>query len=217
MPDLRDTIFFISSVSDVSEILPLMVWIFFAQKKMPYRLLGILFVISSTLKIYSLITAELHINNMAAFHLLALVEIVLVYCFYNQLIFKKIHLSGLIAIALANILNSIFFQDIHSFNSLAWTFNMIALIVMGLMYFYKVYNDEEDYTPLNERPAFIITSGWLIYASGALFTYLLGTEILSGTPEGFYKNAWIFQCISNILKNIIIAYGLWLTGKKCLT
>ncbi|NQX55763.1 hypothetical protein HQN86_19230 [Pedobacter panaciterrae] len=217
MPDLRDAIFFISSVSDVSEILPLTAWLFVAQKKMPYTLLGILFLISSILKIYSLITAELHINNMPAFHLLALVEIALVYCFYNQLIFRKIHWLALIAISLANVLNTLFLQDIHSFNSLAWAFNMILLIVLGLMYFYKIYNDDYDYTPLNERPAFIITSGWLIYASGALFTYLLGTEILSGTPDGFYKNAWVFQCISNILKNVIIGYGFWLIGKKCLT
>jgi len=81
---------------------------------------------------------------------------------------------------------------------------------MGLLYLFRLYKNDEDYTPLENRPDFIVTVGWLIYASGSLFTYLMGTEILSGKPEGFFYNAWIFQSVSNLSKNIIVSYGLWL-------
>jgi len=67
--------------------------------------------------------------------------------------------------------------------------------------------------PLQKRPDFIIMSGWLLYASGSLFTYLMASKILSGYAEGFFKNAWFFQSASNILKDIIISYGFWLTTK----
>ncbi|MCZ4245108.1 hypothetical protein [Pedobacter punctiformis] len=180
---------------------------------MPYTLMGIFFMISAPLKLFTLITAELYINNMPVFHLLAFVEISMVYCFYCYLIQQRINYWGILVLLVFNGLNTLFIQSIYGFNSLAWTLNMILLIVMGLMYFFRLYKDDEDYTPLEQRPTFIIAAAWLIYASGSLFTYLMGTEILSGKPEGFFNNAWVFQSISNISKNLIISYGLWLTKK----
>lgn len=217
MVNFRDIVFSISTFSDVSEILPLYSWVRYGRKDMPFLLMGILFSISSVLKIYTLITAEYNINNMPAFHLLALVEINLLYCFYSYLIFKRIYRSGIVALTAIHLANTMLIQSVLTFNSLAWTFNILFLLIMGLFYFFKVYNDESDYRPLVQRPEFVITAGWLIYASGSLFTYLMGTAILSGKPEGFFNNAWIFQCLSNIAKNIIISYGLWLTRKTCRT
>lgn len=216
MANIKDIVFNISSISDVSEILPLTLWFFIAAKNKPFRYLGAFFTISFLLKMYSLVTAIFWINNMPAFHLLALLEITLVYCFYSALMIGRIYFPVLAVLILANVANTVFIQSVFTFNSLAWTFNTMVLIALGLAYFHRIYNDENDYTPLITRPAFIITAGWLIYASGSLFTYLMGTQILSGKPEGFFKNAWVFQCISNIAKNVIIAYGLWLTKKKCL-
>jgi hypothetical protein len=95
------------------------------------------------------------------------------------------------------------------FNSYAWALNMGVIMVMGIIYLFRLYNNENDRSPLEQRPDFLINAGWLIYASGSLFTYLLGIEILSGKAAGFFHNAWIFTCISNIFKNILITYGLW--------
>lgn len=214
MPNFKDIAFTLSSLSDVSEILPLIIWFYLGIRKMPYQILGALLMLSFCIKLYSLITAELNINNMPAFHLLALVEIGLISSFYSYLISGKLYLAGLWLVVTVNVLNTIFIQSIWTFNSIAWTFNMIVIILMGLAYFNNLYKNEEDFTPLINRPAFVITAGWLIYASGSFFTYLMGTEILSGTPEGFFKNAWLFQSISTILKNGIMGYGLWLTKEN---
>lgn len=214
MVEFRDIALNISSGSDVSEILPLLAWGVFGDKKLPFRFLGILFLITSVLKIFSLFTAELYINNMPVYHLMALVEICFIYCFYSSLITGKVNLWCLAVLFSINLANSLFVQQLYIFNSLAWTFNMMIIIGIGLISFYELYRDADDSPPLIGRPVFVITSGWLIYASGSLFTYLLATEILSGEPIGFFKNAWIFQCISNILKNVIISYGFWLTRRK---
>lgn len=152
---------------------------------------------------------------MPAYHLLAALEIISVYCFYNLLVLKKIFYQGVFALFVIQLVNTVFFQDIWAFNSIAWTINMMVIIMMGLIFFYKVYKEEDgERLPLESRPDFIITCGWLMYAAGSLFTYLMGTEILSGNPEGFFKNAWVFQSVSNILKNVIIAYGFLLTRKN---
>jgi hypothetical protein len=86
----------------------------------------------------------------------------------------------------------------------------MVLIALGLVYLYRLYNSEKAIV-IEKSPEFVMTSGWLIYAAGSLFTYLMGTEILSGKPEGFFHNAWFFQCFSNVIKNGIVAYGFWLT------
>jgi hypothetical protein len=214
MHSFRDIVFTISSVSDVSEALPLTVWLVFAKKKNPYFLLGIFFFVFFIVKVYTLVTAELHENNMPAYHLLALLEIVAVYTFYCQVLYRKVYKWGIVFLAALHIANALFFQNIHIFNSLTWTLDMVLIITFGMTYFYHIYKDENDYAPLQERPDFIITVGWLLYAAGSLFTYLMGSEILSGYADGFFKNGWFFQTVANILKDIIISYGFWLTNKK---
>jgi hypothetical protein len=214
MTSFRDIVFTISSISDVSEILPVIIWILFAKKQRPYLFLGVFFILCFLIKVYTLITAEMHQNNMPAFHLLALLEVLTVYSFYCQLIYGKTFKLGIIALIFFHIANSIFFQNIWTFNSACWTADMLIIITAGLFYFYTLYKNDDDYTPLENRPDFLITIGWLIYASGSLFTYLMATDILSGYAEGFFKNGWFFQTVSNILKNVIVSYGFWLTRKK---
>lgn len=147
---------------------------------------------------------------MPAFHVLACVEIVMISCFYSLILFKKIFPILPLVLVAFNCANTLFLQDVHIFNSLAWTFNVIIIILLGFTYLFKLYNSE-NYTPVERNPDFVINAGFLIYASGSLFTYLMGTEILSGQPEGFFYNAWIIQCVSNISKNFIVSIGLWLT------
>jgi hypothetical protein len=214
MHSFRDIVFTISSVSDVSEILPLTVWLIFGSRKTPYLQLGIFFIVCFFVKLYTLITADLHENNMPAYHLLALLEVAAVYIFYCQLLYRKVFKWGIFLLVMLHVGNALFFQKIWTFNSLTWTLDMLFIITLGLIYFYHIYKDEDDYTPLRGRPDFIITIGWLLYAAGSLFTYLMGSEILSGYAEGFFKNGWFFQTISNILKDMIISYGFWLTNKK---
>jgi hypothetical protein len=204
-------IFSISSISDLSEFIPLFVWVLYSKRGMPYSILGIFFFFSSIIKLVTLVTAEMTIYNMPAFHILACLEISMLFCFYSFLTYQRINFWGVGVLLLINVFNTLYLQPVTAFNSIAWTINMMVLIVMGLAYLFRLYKNEDDYTPLEKRPDFIITTGFLIYASGSLFTYLMGTEILSGKPEGFFNNAWIFQSVSNICKNAIVSYGLWLT------
>lgn len=214
MITFRDITFVISDTSDVSEILPFIIWAAFTRKRPPFNILGIFFFLSGTIKLFTLVTAIYKIHNLPAYHFLAFLEIGFVYSYYQRLAKKKIHPMVIMLLFLVYAANC-FLQNINdTFNSNTWTLTVLLIMVIGLKHFYRIYQNDEDFTPLLARPEFIITAGWLIYASGSLFTYLMGTDILSGTPDGFFKNAWIFQCISNIIKNGLICAGFWLTKEK---
>ena len=213
MPSFRDVVFTISSISDVSEILPAIAWISVGKKRLPYALLGIFVIISFLIKTYTLVTAELHVNNMPAYHLLALVEMLAVYAFCCMLISGRIYKRGIVLLIVFNLGNTLFIQDVSEFNSVAWTVDMLLIIMIGFTYIFKLYQDDEDYTPLDKRPDFMITIAWLLYASGSFFPYLMSSEILTGYADGFFKHGWVFQTASTIMRNIILSYGFWLTRK----
>jgi len=208
--DLLTTIsFIVSEISDLSETLPLVIWLVFARKKKQFNILGIFLTVSAALKVLSVVTAKMNIHNMPLYHLLAVTEVVIVYCFYSRMMFNKVYVWGAVFLFFLNFYNSLFVQHLSAFNSISWAEDMIVLLIMGIVYLFRLYNDESNYTPLEERPDFIINAGFLIYAGGSLFTYLMGTSILSGKASGFFHNAWFFMCVANIIKNILISYGLW--------
>lgn len=200
---------YVSSTSDLSDFLPLSVWLLFARKNRTYLILGIYFLLAAFIKLFTFVTAEYHIHNMPAYHLLAVVEITMIFSFYSQLIFKRVYIWTVIFLLLFSLADSVFLEPCTTFNSISWTVDMMVLIIMGVTYLYKLYSEDSDVTPLEQRPDFMITTGWLLYAAGSLFSYLFGSATLSGKAEGFYNNAWIFQCVSNLFKNTIISYGLW--------
>ncbi|SHM94290.1 hypothetical protein [Mucilaginibacter sp. OK098] len=208
--DLFTTItFIVSETSDLSETVPMTAWLIFTRKKEHYRILGVFLVTSAILKLASVITAKMGHNNMLLYHFIGINEIIIVYCFYSRLIFKRVYVWGALLLLASNVYCLTRLKHLLDFNSYAWALNMGFIMIMGITYLFRLYNNENDRSPLEQRPDFIINAGWLIYAAGSLFTYLLGTEILSGKAEGFFHNAWIFMCISNIFKNILITYGLW--------
>lgn len=78
---------------------------------------------------------------------------------------------------------------------------------VAFLYLYKLYASIED-VAIESHSGFIINAGFLIYFAGSLFTYLLGWYILSQKPQGFFANGWIIQSLANIVKNVIVLYGI---------
>ncbi len=211
----RQISFTVSNFSDISEIIPFLIWAVWGAKNRPYRTLGLFFLLSGIIKLGTLITAIMYVHNMPAYHLLAFLEIAFVWSYYRQLKGKKPPYIGLFFVLLLFWAN-IFLQNINTtFNSNTWTFTVLVILALGLNHFKDIYQND-IISPLSRQPEFFITAGWLIYAGGSLFSYLMGTDILSGHADGFFQNAWIFQCFANIIKNGLVAYGLLLSGKICL-
>ncbi len=199
----------------MSEIVPFLFWLRFGSRNGPYKILGLFFLLSGFVKLLTYFTAQMGIYNMPAYHLLAFLEVAAVYIFYRMLANQKPNIWFIAAVFLVYCANTLIQNVVHTFNSNTWTLTSLIILYTGLAYFYRLYEFDVDDTPLEKRSDFIITAAWLIYASGSLFTYIMGTDILSGQPTGFFKNAWIFQCVSNIIKNVLISYGFYLNKYLC--
>lgn len=153
--------------------------------------------------------AWLYINNMPLYHVLAGVEFVFLFFFYRGLM-KRLPLVILFLVTGFNIYDSLFVEDIHVFNSVGWSVNTFVLMIIGLVCLYHLYRHAEDYSTMQpQHSIFIIQCGLLIYFAGSLFTYLLGWYILSQDAIGFFHNGWLIQCVANIIRNLIVSYGIW--------
>jgi magnesium-transporting ATPase (P-type) len=212
--DLGSFNIWVSSVSDITALLPVILCVFFVPRQQPYTWLSWYFYLSGFIMIITLITSEMGIFNMPAYHLLAAVEVILLYAFYAVITHSNGPRAWVIGtLVVLFILNSFFIEPIDQFNSFAWTFGIIFLLCLGLGYLYKLYDDLEN-IHLPSHPLFIINTGFLIYFAGSLFTYILGSKILSEEAKGFFHNGWVIQSFSNIVKNTIVGYGLWLARQQ---
>lgn len=153
---VRELNFVFSDISELSELIPFLIGLFFVSRKPPYNLIVWFFAISALVKIISLVTAKLNINNMPIFHFLALFEIIFLYTFYCKVTFDQnpsVYILGLIV--LINILNSTLNENIFQFNSMGWTLNTFILLCFGLRYLLKFYQ-EMDVIQIERNPLFII-------------------------------------------------------------
>lgn len=206
--DLRALNFLMSDLSDISELLPVGVFIILNLRKPSFQFLRWFFVISAAVKMVSLVTMHLSIKNLFLFHFLAIWEVVMVFCYLDFLCRKKVNVPVVLLLIAVNVLNSAFIEPLSVFNSVAWSFNTFFLLCVGLLYYHKMYK-AIDTVSIEINPHFIIVSGFMIYFSGSLFTYVLSWKILSLYPNGFFANAWMIQSCANLSKNFIVSYGLW--------
>lgn len=203
----------LSHVSDLSDWLPFIVWILLENKKKnQYKLLGAYFFLLGFFKSTTLILLLIkgQYNTMPFYHAMAIGEVSLLFLFLTREIFNrdKIQLFVLAFILALNIVNTFLFQSFNEFNSNAWALNTIVLIGFGLYSLLQLFKKSES-VELEKSDEFIITAGLLLYFSGSLFLYIVSSEVLSKEASGFFHNAWIIRSSSDIIKSIILTYGLW--------
>lgn len=141
-------------------------------------------------------------TNYAFLHGYGLVEALILLMFYHSTlsIKKLVPLLG-IAFILFYLLNSIYYEY-GGFNTIGRSVECLLIAFLALLLFYKFFKQEEDIF-IERSPLFWINVGVLIYFSGAFFTFVFSKYILSDQP------LWILHNVSNILKNIFLAIGLW--------
>jgi hypothetical protein len=213
---LLDWNILLSYVSDLTDWLPLMIYFSLDKKrKILYRFLGAYLLINSILKTSTFVILNIRtVNTLPFYHLLSVFEFVFLFLFFSQTLqLQRGKWLLLFGIALLNIANTMFYQTIYEFNSYSWAGNSMILVSMGLFVLYKIYLNIEDIA-LNQYPLFIINSGLLIYLSGSLFTYILGSDILSQEAKDFFHNAWIIKSISDIIKSALLTVGLWVAKRN---
>ncbi len=198
----------LSHIADFSDGIPLIVFLLLPMsKREELGVIGLYFFCNFLLKVATFFLATDQRNTIPFYHLLAIIEFALLFMYFTQL--KKISInikwSLLVFVIILNLTNTFFLQTINEFNSFSWTINTLLLIVIGIYCLYHAFKVEEV-----RFFEFVILSGFLIYLSGSLFTYILGSRILARELGDFFSNGWIVYSFSSISKDIIISIGLWM-------
>lgn len=148
-------------------------------------------------------------NNLFVSHLFGLVEGVLLILLFREILRMRMRRYYYLLIAYVSVytLTSIIFENIFAFNTYSRSFEALLMIGLAVLSLYVFYIREEDIF-IEKSPQFWIVIGVLIYFSGALFSFLLSSDMLSQSPDRFY-GSWIIHNFSNLAQNVLFTIGLW--------
>jgi hypothetical protein len=216
--DLKHWNIVLSHLSDVSDWMPFFIFCLLpVEKRKEYKTLGAYLLLMSLFKTltFLMISIKGHVNTYWLYHIMALVEVICLYFYLMpSLPLKRSLMYGVIsAVVLFNLANSLYIQNINEFNSNAWSINTILLIAVALYYLFNFFS-KLDLLEFEKSPTFMITTGLLIYFSGSLFLYIVSSKVLSQQAQGFFYNAWLIHSCSDIIKSILLTFGLWLAKRK---
>lgn len=196
--------------SVLSPVLPLITaW---TRRKALDRIFSIivsLIAIALIADVVNITLAFLHVNNLPVAHVYGLIESTLLIAFFALLLGWKKSMWIILSVGFAiyYVVNSIYFESIFSFNAWSRSAEALLMMVFCVMALRMFYSREEDIF-IEKSPHFWIVIGILTYFSGALFSFLLSTDMLSQSSDRFY-GSWMLHNFSNLLKNIIFTIGLW--------
>lgn len=155
-------------------------------------------------------------SDAELFRAYTLIEFVLLTLYFRTLFNKKITkgllLSAIIAFGIIDIICTRFLQPGDEFDSYASAIESFFMIFFSLCYFYKIFT-EVAIARLEKEPSFWIVAAVLIYFAGNLFLFLCSDNTLVSIRAYFLKY-WSIDFILNVIFNILLAIGLWITPPK---
>lgn len=157
-------------------------------------------------------------NNMPLLHLYVAAGFMCLIWFYKTVLNTFVN-AGIIwfvgvLFLVFTICNSLFFQNIFSFNSNALTVESVLLIILALFTFIFLLNDivketgERDSKSLNW-----INSGLFIYYSSSLLIFYFGAIITQSFSKTLNLQTWVFHSFFSIVMYTCFLVGLWKRSK----
>lgn len=159
--------------------------------------------------------ARFKMNNMSVIQAYGVIHGVILLLFFRELFSHRaaIITALLVAFVIFYIGDSLWIAGLSQPNAISQTLLSFLTISLCVAYFYHIYVDETDIF-IERSPDFIVVLGFLFYATGAFFSWLLSTDILTtSTPADQFYGSWILHNIANIIKNSIFALALWRAQK----
>ncbi len=156
------------------------------------------------------ILAKAGINNLPFFHLVTMLELFIFTRFYRH------HVSGIrksIVLVLGGaglavlFLNTIFYESILEFNSLARVIQAIIILIFAVLWFVEVFINLKE-NKLTDDPVLYVTSGILIYFTGSAVIFGMFNSLLL-TDQAFLIELWDIHSILNILLNLALALAFY--------
>ncbi len=184
-----------------SPVIPLL---FAWQKLNRYQVVIVIFIACSFFSdLFSLYIFNPRGGNYHFLQLYGIIEACLLFYFYS-LVLKNARTKIIVLLIGYGIFYSIdsFTWEAGTFNSYARVIECLFIVSFSLMLFLQFYKDEDDIF-IEKSPLFWFNVALLTYFAGAFFSFILSKYFLPGVFS------WKFHNSANMLKNIIMAIGLW--------
>jgi hypothetical protein len=156
----------------------------------------------------AIILARNGINNLPLLHLYTMAEFTLLTMFYRQVFSPRIgrvlypYLAAVFAVFC--IINAIFFQSVSSYNTYPRTIESMLLIIMALLFFYKMLSSEQEGAWYKNTFTWF-NIGLLLYFSGSLSLFLLSDVLLKN--KQLNEIAWIIHATLVLVMYMLFAGG----------
>jgi hypothetical protein len=158
-------------------------------------------------------------NNLPLLHLYVAAGFLCLAWFYTGVlkgfISQKIIWGGAIVFTCFTIINSFFFQDIHTFNSNALTVESVLVIILSLVTFIVLLNDivKEQKLPLVKSLNWI-NSGLFIYYTSSLIIFYFGDLFTKRFPVFLNRYTWAVHTLFLLVMYSCFFVGLWKRPKS---
>lgn len=180
------------------------------------RLLYYLVVTASVAELLSEILWRLKMNNLFLNHFYAVAEFYILgflYARHLDGLIKSVYIRGLMLIfVLFAVINAIFLQELNTFNSNVTFAESLLLLLMAMLYFYKLLRYLE-HQELQLVPMFWINMSVLTYFSGALMLFHVANELIP-LPKDEIEAIWGTHAVFNIVHYGLYTVALWIKPPK---
>lgn len=170
--------------------------------------------LSGLVQLISILLWYFQLNNMHLLHFYVPISTVLLISFYKQFlgdfINAKIFNGTAILFVAFSVLNSIFFQDILSFNSNALTAQSVLITILSLSTFKWMMHEDIKKEYRNKLLSLNwINSGLFIYYSSNLIIFYFGELIMQSISKEWIQQTWILHNFFSTVMYFCFFMGLW--------
>ena len=156
-------------------------------------------------------------NNMPLLHIYVAAGFLCLAWFYSTLLNGFIDAGIIWCIAilflLFTIINTLFIQPIHTFNSIALTVEAILIVILALFTYRFFLSDiVKETSGRNIKSLNWINSGLFIYYSSSILIFYSGA-VITAFSRSLNLYAWIFHSFFSIVMYTCFFIGLWKRSK----
>jgi hypothetical protein len=188
----------------------------FKKLSFDQRILVCLLVCTLVVEVVSVLLWRFKMNNNFLYHVYSVFEIFFLGTLYArnlQGLLQPVYVNVCIVfLGLFALVNTLFFQSLKEFNSNVTFVESLLLIILSMLYFYKLLRDLE-HRKLEREPMFWINMSVLTYFSGALLLFHVANELLP-LPEDERAAIWGTHALFNIVHYLLYGMALGVRPQK---
>lgn len=201
--------YYIVFIGDCSEIVLFFLFLLFLKRTRKYPWLLALVASITTLTGLTMILSAYKLNNLWIYHLIGLVELILIQGFY-----KRLHLQRWVNVVFSIVLiyylfDSFFIESLLEMNALGRSISTLYLLALNLYFYLYTYQKEEIFE-VSKSLVFFFNVGLTFYLAGSFFAFLMSNEIMftSTDTSDFFYHGWVLHSMAQVMKNLIIGVAL---------